>query len=1523
MKQILRIIIMVLSLVGSGKALAQVAGFTMSSSSGCAPQVIYFTNTSTGSITSYSWNFGNGASSVLKDPSTTYTSPGTYTVTLTVTFSGGGTATSSSSLIIYPKPVVSFNVGSAMGCKPHTAAFSSTITANAPGPVTYFWNFGDGSTDTVANPTHIYTTTGTYGVSLTVTSGAGCATTFTMPAFVRVLGNSSFTASPLSSCGAPANVSFNTAALTGVTTGWTFGDGGTGSGNSVFHTYLASGSYTVRMMQYFASASCTDTVTRPAYIQVRGRTSSFSSPSAICVNGVATFTNMSSTNGTAWNFGDGKTGYGLSIQHTYTTAGTFTVRMITMIGGCPDTAFNNITVHPRPSPVINMSPALPCPAPVTLSFTASGVPAGSSYSWSWASGGSATGVTATKTYNTGYTRDSVMLLVTTPAGCVGFARKDSVEINDMVVKKVIHPLEGCIPLVVYCDSAWLETSYPDSNIYPAAITSYRWNFGDGSAASYASSVAHTYNSYGTYIDSITLTTANGCTITDTVRIHAGTKIPPSYTVLADSICINPGQLIQNTTLPPAPWYNWDVLPFGGPPWTPHYVYQRLKIYALGTNRVYLTSYNNGCRDTTSRLVRTIGTGALFMSAIQCPPSRDVVFTNLSVGVTSLLWDFGDGTTSTSMATVITHTYPSFNTYTCRLYTYDATTGCADTVGESLTLRRPSSSLYVSDTTVCVGQKVLLIGSFNGTAIGYSWAVDNVNLRRRDTVRHLWLSLSPGYHTITFRDTFQTYGSDTLTCVDSIRRVNHIFVSNPVASFSVTPLIGCVPLPVTFTSNSTFTPGAPPAKLKWDYGDGGIDSGLTNSYNHTYSTAGLYNVLLTVTDSNGCSSASMQPGLIDARRIMAMFSANKTTACVGDVIQFAGNMSSGAYPLTYLWSFGDGTTSTQDNPSHAYAATGNYTVQLIATDAVTGCADTLTRLAFVAITKPHASFTLSDTFAICAPLIDTFTSTSTGAVSYAWSFGDGNSSPLANPINTYAVPGIFSVRLIVTDAAGCIDTSSATTVQILGYAGALTYRPLIGCEPLTVNFRALVTNAPSLTWDFSDGVTKIASGDTISHTYLTRGAYVPKLIFSNNAGCTSSSVGLDTIKVDGVIAGFKTSPPCENTIITFFDTSSGAFLNPILSMWTFDSGQVKIGNPTTWAYPATGVYVVKLKSKNWNNCEDSITKLITVLPRPTVKASNDTAVCVPDAVPLSASGALTYTWTPGASLSCINCPNPMAAPTKATAYIVAGTDSNGCVNRDTVVVGIQRHTTFSTLDSGQICAGQSFQLHASGATLYLWSPDSSLDHPDIPDPIATPTKSTTYFVVAQEGSCIADTQKVRLTVNALPLVDAGSDERIVAGGSVTLQASGTNINHLVWSPDSLLSCSTCYSPIAKPAMTTTYYLTAYSAKGCIATDSVTVHVLCDGSQLFIPNTFTPNGDGLNDYFYPRSEGISSIASFSIYNRWGELLFNREAMAVNDEQAGWDGTAKGQKLAPDVYVYVIIASCRSGEQISLKGDVTIMR
>jgi gliding motility-associated-like protein len=210
-----------------------------------------------------------------------------------------------------------------------------------------------------------------------------------------------------------------------------------------------------------------------------------------------------------------------------------------------------------------------------------------------------------------------------------------------------------------------------------------------------------------------------------------------------------------------------------------------------------------------------------------------------------------------------------------------------------------------------------------------------------------------------------------------------------------------------------------------------------------------------------------------------------------------------------------------------------------------------------------------------------------------------------------------------------------------------------------------------------------------------------------------------------------------------------------------------------------------------------------------------------------------------------------------------------------------------------------------------------------DPLASPPYTTTYMAIAQLGSCQPDTQYVNVTIYPLPTVNAGPDQRLLAGSQAQLNATGTLIHKYMWEPAYTINCDSCASPIASMSVTTTYTITVTSIHGCQNSDSVTIHLFCDNSQLFIPNSFTPNGDGKNDVFYPRGKGVSTIKSFRIYNRWGELMFQREGIELNDESNAWDGTFNGATPRPDVYVWVIDAICETGEPLFLKGDVTIIR
>jgi gliding motility-associated-like protein len=505
-------------------------------------------------------------------------------------------------------------------------------------------------------------------------------------------------------------------------------------------------------------------------------------------------------------------------------------------------------------------------------------------------------------------------------------------------------------------------------------------------------------------------------------------------------------------------------------------------------------------------------------------------------------------------------------------------------------------------------------------------------------------------------------------------------------------------------------------------------------------------------------------------------------------------------------------------------------------------------------------------------------------------------------------------------------SVSSNVRLYGFSGSLAYTPTLGCVPLEVNFTPVgLFNIPTITWDFTDGnVTATSLLDPIKHTYTKSGVYLPKLILQDMNGCKTVSTGLDTIKVDESFADFKNGPACEYQDMDFFDNSTGLFSNITSWIWAFDTSSTLsfIKNPKH-LYGPPGQYNVRLIVTSANQCKDTIDKLVTINPLPDIDAGADTIICLTDSATLMPAGGVSYIWSPKLYLSCDTCANPMAGVPKRFTYTVIGTDANGCKNKDTVTVDIKTKVKAFVGPGGEICEKDTFGLYAWGAHHYEWKPAESLSDATVPNPIASPHENTKYIVVAYEGRCIPDTHAVNIIVHPLPDVKAEGTATVVAGNTADLRASGSLIRRFEWSPAEDLSCTDCAFPTARPSQTTTYKVIVYSEHQCVDSDRVTITVLCDKSQLFIPNTFTPNGDGQNDVFYPRGAGMDKVQSFRIYNRWGEVVYQKTSFDLNDQNTGWDGSFKGNQLPPDVFVWVLDAICDDGKILTLKGDVTIIR
>jgi gliding motility-associated-like protein len=150
-----------------------------------------------------------------------------------------------------------------------------------------------------------------------------------------------------------------------------------------------------------------------------------------------------------------------------------------------------------------------------------------------------------------------------------------------------------------------------------------------------------------------------------------------------------------------------------------------------------------------------------------------------------------------------------------------------------------------------------------------------------------------------------------------------------------------------------------------------------------------------------------------------------------------------------------------------------------------------------------------------------------------------------------------------------------------------------------------------------------------------------------------------------------------------------------------------------------------------------------------------------------------------------------------------------------------------------------------------------------------------------------------------------------------------INIWEWNPITYLDCPTCANPYADIKNDITYILNATDVHGCKASDTINIKVFCESTQVFIPNVFTPDNDGRNDILMVRGTGIRTIKYFRIFNRWGEIVFEKSNFSPNDRSNGWDGKIKGIAAPPDVYVYTCEVVCENGNSYIYKGNTSIVK
>jgi gliding motility-associated-like protein len=397
--------------------------------------------------------------------------------------------------------------------------------------------------------------------------------------------------------------------------------------------------------------------------------------------------------------------------------------------------------------------------------------------------------------------------------------------------------------------------------------------------------------------------------------------------------------------------------------------------------------------------------------------------------------------------------------------------------------------------------------------------------------------------------------------------------------------------------------------------------------------------------------------------------------------------------------------------------------------------------------------------------------------------------------------------------------------------------------------------------------------------------------------------------------------CEQTSAQF--TGSTLLPGQPQWLWIFDDGSTTTQQSPVRKYNLPGDFAIKLVVNN-NGCADTVSQTIVVHPKPGAAiASSSTIVCEGSSVLLSASGGNTYKWSPPENLNNNSIASVSASPVNTTTYVVTISDTYGCVNKDSVKIDVVHPFTMHVKEDASICFGESVALEALGADNYKWINNTTgLSSTIIPNPIAAPLSTTIYTVTGTDSNkCFTDSANIKVTVNSLPLADAGESAVIEQGASYNLRPSTSNdVVKWSWSPPDYLSCIDCKEPVATPALPQLYILTVTNAAGCTASDTVSVKLLCSGSRIYIPNLFTPNNDGVNDLFSITGDGVH-VVSLRIYNRWGILVFEHKNFDPGDSKSSWNARYKGEPVPQGSYVYVAEILCNKQTFIK-QGSVIVL-
>ena len=555
------------------------------------------------------------------------------------------------------------------------------------------------------------------------------------------------------------------------------------------------------------------------------------------------------------------------------------------------------------------------------------------------------------------------------------------------------------------------------------------------------------------------------------------------------------------------------------------------------------------------------------------------------------------------------------------------------------------------------------------------------------------------------------------------------------------------------------------------------------------------------------------------------------------------------------------------------------------------------------------------------------STSSDINSYLWTFGTGrpliDTTSQPTPTFTYPDTGTYRLKLRVRTVGGCADSTTATVKVYPGFIPSFNITGTCYLNPFQFNNTSFTRYGfiDSVAWDF--GETSITT-DTSSqynprYTYPNAGNRDIRLYIRNSKGCEADTTITLAVRDKPIIP-----LPFRDTLICSIDSV------PILTNiptgivdWFPKTNMLRgnTANPIVFPKDTTKYYV----TVNDNGCQNIDSLTVNVLDFISVELPRDTGICLTDNFTIRpTSFATSYQWTPVTGLNNSRTKNPVATPLVTTKYFVTA-NLGYCQARDSITVFVTPYPQASVTEDTAICFGERVQLNGRiVGSSFSWSPAASLLGSNTLNPIAGPSRTTTYYLTVRDTvGCPKPYQdSVRVTVVPPITVNAGRDTAVVANQPLRLFAvSSTPDYQFSWTPNIGLNNPNIPNPIATISLGTDsvlYRVRVTGPGGCYGEDFIKVRVFQTDPELWIPSAFTPNKDGRNDVFKPIPVGISAIVQFSIFNRWGQLVFTTREL-----NKGWDGIYDGIAQPAGTYVYQAEAIDYTGKRVQKKGSFILIR